>query len=69
VLPVSQRTDIPKNFGMRHRAALGLSENSDSLIIIVSEETGNLSLVHKEEISEDLSLSKLSTLIKEKLGS
>lgn len=42
VLPLSHRKDLPSNFGTRHRAALGLSENSDALAVIVSEEKGRV---------------------------
>lgn len=67
VLPVSQRVDIPKHFGMRHRAALGLSENSDAIVLIVSEESGHISLVYKEGFDEDVAPSELPALIEEKL--
>jgi len=43
ILPVSQNQNIPKNFGLRHRAALGITEHTDSLAIVVSEETGKIS--------------------------
>ena len=44
VLPVTQRTDLPPELGMRHSAALGLAEKTDALIIVVSEETGIISI-------------------------
>ncbi len=52
ILPVSRRMDLPKHYGLRHRAALGLAEKSDSYIIVVSEETGFISVAHNEEIKE-----------------
>ena len=44
VLPITENTALPSHLGMRHRAGVGMSENSDSIVIIVSEETGNVSL-------------------------
>ena len=49
-LPMTNRTDIPAHYGMRHRAALGLSEDTDADILVVSEETGNVSFVRGGEI-------------------
>ena len=43
VLPLTQRTNLSKDLGMRHRAGIGLSEESDAVIIVVSEETGAIS--------------------------
>lgn len=45
VLPVSDNPSIPKNLGLRHRSAVGISETSDAFVIVVSEETGNISTV------------------------
>ncbi len=44
ILPVSKNPDIPRHLGLRHRAAMGISEKSDAIVIIVSEETGTISL-------------------------
>ncbi|MBR5827658.1 MAG: diadenylate cyclase CdaA [Paludibacteraceae bacterium] len=60
ILPVSKRTDLPKSYGLRHRAALGLSEKSDALIIVISEETGNISVAHSENINH-VTLEELET--------
>ena len=49
-LPVSSRTDIDESLGTRHRAALGMSENSDAVIVVVSEESGRISVVHEGKI-------------------
>ncbi|MCD7776717.1 MAG: diadenylate cyclase CdaA [Firmicutes bacterium] len=53
LLPLSTRTDLIKELGMRHRAAIGLSENSDAYVIVVSEETGTISVAEKGEIRRD----------------
>ena len=52
ILPLSRRSDLPSSYGTRHRAALGLSEKSDALIIIVSEETGRVMIAKNGEITE-----------------
>ena len=44
ILPVSENMSLPASLGMRHRAALGMTENNDSFVIVVSEETGNISV-------------------------
>ncbi len=53
LLPLTTRTDLIKDLGMRHRAAIGLSENSDAIVIVVSEETGTISYVEGGEISRN----------------
>jgi len=50
ILPLSKRQDLPSSFGTRHRAAMGLSEQTDALVIVVSEETGKISLIMESRI-------------------
>lgn len=50
ILPVSKSQNIPKRYGLRHRAALGLAEKTDAIAIVVSEETGGISLAMDERI-------------------
>ena len=52
VLPVSENDHIPPSYGLRHRAAIGMSENTDTLVVAISEETGRLLLAATESISE-----------------
>jgi uncharacterized protein (TIGR00159 family) len=54
ILPLSLRSDIPSTLGTRHRAAVGITEETDALVIVVSEETGRIALVVGGEIAEDL---------------
>ncbi len=54
LLPLSKNPDISKSFGTRHRAALGLSEMVDSMVIVVSEETGKISIVSDSKIIYDV---------------
>ena len=53
VFPVSQRVDLDRTLGTRHRAALGLSEESDAVVIVVSEETGIVSICHRGRIERN----------------
>lgn len=55
ILPVSERDNIPAQFGMRHRAALGMSEATDTLVLIISEETGQTSLARNGALESNLS--------------
>ncbi len=54
LLPLSQRYDISRSMGTRHRAAIGMSENSDAIILVVSEETGIVSFVHNGAIVRNI---------------
>src|SRR6266481_9781437 len=50
IFPVSQREDLNRTLGLRHRAGLGITEESDAIAIVVSEETGNISVCHRGKI-------------------
>ncbi len=63
VLPISENIKLPPNYGMRHRAALGISEQTDALVIVVSEETGEVSLTDSGEIKEDISIKELVQIL------
>lgn len=54
IFPLTQREDLDRNLGLRHRAALGISEESDAAVVVVSEETGAVSICHKGEIERNL---------------
>jgi len=66
VLPSTEKTDFPTNLGMRHRAAVGITEKSDAFVIVVSEQTGSISLAHHGELQYDLTPEKLANLLQEK---
>lgn len=63
ILPVSHNKDIPKSLGLRHRSALGISQSSDALAIVVSEETGNISIAIKGEFKLRLSAEELERVL------
>ncbi|GHV79425.1 membrane protein [Spirochaetia bacterium] len=67
-LPLSEQQDIRKNFGTRHRASLGMSEQSDAVILVVSEETGAISLAVDGKLYYDLSSLEVQRKLKELLG-
>ncbi|EJX03153.1 hypothetical protein EVA_08732 [gut metagenome] len=65
ILPVSHDLDIPKSLGLRHRAALGMSQKSDCLAIIVSEETGGISIAENGEFRLRLTAEELERTLTE----
>jgi uncharacterized protein (TIGR00159 family) len=67
VLPVTESENFPSNFGMRHRAAVGITETTDALAITVSEQTGQVSLTVDAELNSHLTKDKLRYLIEKNL--
>lgn len=65
ILPVSHDLSIPRSLGLRHRAALGMAQATDALAIIVSEETGNISVAHRGEITTKITSSDLEHFLSE----
>lgn len=63
ILPVSHNTYIPKDLGLRHRAALGITEDSDAIAVVVSEETGRISIAMRGEFRLRLSPEELESLL------
>ena len=67
ILPVSHNLDIPKELGLRHRAALGISQSSDAIAVIVSEETGRISVAIKGEFRLRLSAEELESILTQEM--
>ena len=63
IFPVSQRESLERSFGLRHRAGLGLSEETDALALVVSEETGSVSLCNGRSIRRGLTRVELRRLL------
>lgn len=64
ILPLTQRKDISKELGTRHRAAIGVSEMSDCLTLVVSEETGSVSITRSGKIYRDVTRERLTNILK-----
>ena len=63
ILPISHDLDIPKEFGLRHRAGKGITSDTDALAIIVSEETGNITAAHNDVFRSHLTAEELETIL------
>lgn len=63
ILPISQNQDLPKFFGLRHRAALGVSQETDAKVIVVSEERGKISFVSDGNIEANITPERLQELL------
>jgi uncharacterized protein (TIGR00159 family) len=68
ILPLSERHDLPEGLGTRHRAAVGLTEETDAVVVVVSEETSDITLVAGGELSRDLDAARLRSKLREALA-
>ena len=67
ILPITDKEDIDRQYGTRHRAAIGISEQSDAVVVVVSEETGTISLVINGKIIRDMKEDNLRKELKRRL--
>lgn len=65
ILPVSQSEDLPKSFGLRHRSAMGITEKTNAVAVVVSEETGIISVFHKGSFQRDMTAEALTRFLSE----
>ena len=69
ILPVSGRMDLPARCGTRHRAAVGISEQTDALVVVVSEETGALSIVEEGRLQQGIPFDALDRRLEDAISS
>jgi diadenylate cyclase len=62
-LPITDQITLPPHFGMRHRAAVGMSEHSDAVVVVVSEESGYITVVISGEIRENITTNELRNVL------
>ena len=67
MLPLTQQPDLSRELGMRHRAGIGMSENADAVVVIVSEETGSVSLAQRGVLKRHLSPEELDQFLRQEL--
>lgn len=63
VFPLSQREELHRSLGTRHRAAIGITEETDALVVVVSEETGTISVAYKGRLSRGLDEDRLRRML------
>ena len=66
-LPLSESPAIPKKYGTRHRAAIGLSEETDAITIVVSEETGAISIAHRSNLIPEMTVEEMAAYLIQEL--
>lgn len=66
-LPLSESPAIPKKYGTRHRAAIGLSEETDAITVVVSEETGAISIAHRSNLMAEMTVEEMAAYLIEEL--
>jgi diadenylate cyclase len=67
-LPITDQLNVPNHFGMRHRAAIGITESTDSLVVVISEESGYISIADTGKVIENITPAELrKILLKEKI--
>ena len=67
ILPLTTSVDLPEGVGTRHRAALGVSQETDALVVVVSEETGGISVVFRGDIAQGLDAPQLRQTLRDVL--
>jgi diadenylate cyclase len=67
ILPLTLRTDLPEGVGTRHRAAVGITEEADAVVIVVSEETATISVVMAGNMTRDLDAPRLRVVLRDLL--
>ena len=67
IFPLTQRGDLPKSLGTRHRAAIGLSEETDAVVVVVSEESGAISIAHRGVLTRNVTVEQLRAFLTEVL--
>jgi DNA integrity scanning protein DisA with diadenylate cyclase activity len=68
ILPVTDKPNLPPEYGLRHRAALGISEVTDSLVIVVSEETGQISIAENGILQKNIGIKMLTQKLEDEFG-
>ena len=65
ILPVSHDTNLPRSLGLRHRSALGIAQATDAVAVVVSEETGNISMAYRGKLFQKLTNTNLENRLSE----